>query len=135
MHPQSSDYKSEALLLSYLTKLCSGWELNPLTFSGFHRTAVPACSTLHCSYWYGFRSCTDLHRFTVIRIYRDCMAITAPFGKEVLIAMKPSYTLIYRQCVTGGRAMVWCSQCRLALPCLLHFTLYQIHLVKFYEIK
>lgn len=60
MHPQSSDYKSEALLLSHLTKLCSGWELNPLTFSGFHRTAVPACSTLHCSYWYGFRSCTDL---------------------------------------------------------------------------
>ena len=46
---------------------------------------------------------------------------TAPNGKEVLIAMKPSHTLIYdKQCVAGRQAhasVMWWCVCLLRLPC------------------
>ena len=121
MHPQSSDYKSGALLLSYLTKLCSGWELNPLTFSGFHRTAVPACSTLHCSYWYGFRSCTDLLLSAYIgAAWQSQPRLTRRFAMNELSSYSDLSTVCDRR--AGG---TWCGTACLALPCLLHFTLYQ----------
>ena len=131
MHPQSSDYKSEALLLSYLTKLCSGWELNPLTFSGFHRTAVPACSTLHCSYWYGFRSCTDLLLSAYIgTAWQSQPRLARRFAMNELSSYSDLSTVCDRRAVNG---VVQSMPPRSALS--LHFTVYHIDLVKFNEIK
>ena len=116
MHPQSSDYKSGALLLSYLTKLCSGWELNPLTSTVFterQSRLAPRCTVA---------TGTD---FGVAPIYCyphiSGLLPTAPNGKEVLIAMKPSHTLTYdKQCVAGRQSHASVMRrcvCLLRLPC------------------
>lgn len=129
MHPQSSDYKSEALLLSYLTKLCSGWELNPLTFSGFHRTAVPACSTLRCSYWYGFRSCTDLLLSAYIGTAANSPEWKGGTYSNEAFSYSDLSTVCDRRAVNG---VVQSMPPRSALS--LHFTVYHRLLVTFNDI-